>query len=87
MIADYNYTHTHTHTHTHTKIYIYICIYIYMYIVIVIVCDHEITHISYAICRDKFLAFLHQQEFTKLYWTITVMSGPIHGFQVKRIIE
>ena len=28
-------------------IYIYICIYI------VIVCDHEITHASYAICRDK----------------------------------
>ena len=26
---------------------IYICIYI------VIVCDHEITHASYAICRDK----------------------------------
>ena len=29
------------------SIYIYICIYI------VIVCDHEITHASYAICRDK----------------------------------
>ena len=24
---------------------------------------------SYAICWDKFLAFLHQQKFTKLYWT------------------
>ena len=29
------------------SLYIYICIYI------VIVCDHEITHASYAICRDK----------------------------------
>ena len=27
------------------------CLYIYIYIVIV--CDHEITHISYAICPDK----------------------------------
>ena len=41
-------------------IYIYICIsvyytylYIYIYIYIAIVCDHEITHTSYAIYRDK----------------------------------
>ena len=37
--------------------YIYICIniyiYIYIYIYIFIVCDYEITHTSYAICRDK----------------------------------
>ena len=32
--------------------YIYV-IYIYVYMHIVIVCDHEITHTSYAICRDK----------------------------------
>ena len=25
---------------------------------------------SYSICWDKFLAFFHQQKFTKLYWTI-----------------
>ena len=41
--------------------------YIY-YMYIVIVCNHEITHTSCAICRDKFLAFLYQQKFTKLYW-------------------
>ena len=45
---------------------LYICVYLYYiyiylhlslsvstYIYIVIVCDHEITHISYAICPDK----------------------------------
>ena len=40
-------------------IYIYICMYIYIYtyiyIYIVIVCDHEITHTSYAICCGKFI--------------------------------
>ena len=66
-------------------IYIYIMsIYVYLYVYlsmivcvcyfmmvdyIVIVYHHEITHRSYAICQDKFLAFLHQQKFTKLYWT------------------
>ena len=40
-----------------------------LYIYIVIVCNHEITHTSYTICRNKFLAFLHQQKFTKLYRT------------------
>ena len=44
-------------------------IYIYIYIYIVIVCDHEITHTSYAIYEDKFLVFFFQQKFTKLYWT------------------
>ena len=47
--------------------YIYISIYlyfmyilhIYIYIYIVIVCNHEITHKSYGICRDKI--------YTKLY--------------------
>ena len=43
-------------------IYIYIYIQIYINIYIVIVCDHEITLTSYAIWRDKFLAFLHQQK-------------------------
>ena len=32
---------------------IYLYIYIYIYMFIVIVCDHEITHTSYAICRHK----------------------------------
>ena len=49
-------------------IYIYICMYIYIYTCVYIlkerervtVCYHEITHGSCAICRDKFLAFLHQ---------------------------
>ena len=46
--------------------YIYVCIYIYTCVYIlkererVTVCYHEITHGSCAICRDKFLAFLHQ---------------------------
>ena len=44
---------------------IYIHIYIYTYIYIV--CDHEITEAMLTICLDKFLAFLHQQRFTKLY--------------------
>ena len=40
--------------------YIYIYIYIYiLYIYIIIVCDHEITHTSYVIYRDKI--------YTKLY--------------------
>ena len=34
-------------------IYIYISLSIYIYMYIVIVCDHEITHTSYAVCRDK----------------------------------
>ena len=37
-------------------VYLYIniiYIYIYIYIYIAIVCDHEITHTSYAIYRDK----------------------------------
>ena len=38
-----------------------------MYIYVVIVCNHEITRTCYEICRDKFLAFSHQQKFTKLY--------------------
>ena len=51
-------------------IYIHICMHIYIYIHMYIywkrerervtVCYHEITHGSCAICRDKFLAFLHQ---------------------------
>ena len=32
---------------------LYIYIYIYIYIYKVIVCNHEITHTSYEICRDK----------------------------------
>ena len=64
-------------------IYIYLSIYLSIYlpiyvlyiyyklglyiIYIIIVYDHEITHTTYAICRDKFLAFLHEQKFTKLY--------------------
>ena len=51
--------------------YLYI-IYIYykldLYIIyIIIVYNHEITHTTYAICRDKFLAFLQEQKFTKPY--------------------
>ena len=47
---------------------LYICYKLDLYIIyIVIVYDHEITHTTYAICRDKFLAFLHEQKFTKLY--------------------
>ena len=34
-------------------IYMSVDIYIYIYIYIVIVCNHEITHTSYGICRDK----------------------------------
>ena len=35
------------------SMYLYIYIYIYIYLYIAIVCDHEITHKSYAICGDK----------------------------------
>ena len=35
-------------------LYLIYYIYVYIYIIyIVIVCDHEITHTSYGICRDK----------------------------------
>ena len=41
----------------YTYLYLYVCmyvsIYIYIYIYIAIVCDHEITHTSYVIYRDK----------------------------------
>ena len=60
--------------------FIYIYIYNYYfhyfkYIYIVMVCDHEINT-SYTICRDKFLAFLHQLKFTKLYWTFNCKVWP-----------
>ena len=67
----------YTYIYIHIYIYIYLSIYLSIYytyykldlyiIYIVIVYDHEITHTTYAICRDKFLAFLHQQKLTKLY--------------------
>ena len=34
-------------------IYIYIYFFLSLHIYIVIVCDHEITHTSYAICPNK----------------------------------
>ena len=62
-------------------IYIYIYIFIYMYMHIYYISIHICNVYIYiyyslrswnnttcAICWDKFLAFLHQQKFTKLYW-------------------
>ena len=58
-------------------IHIYIYIYMYIYVcvcmcvcVCVCVCISlpSWNNTSYAICWDKFLAFLHQQKFTKFYW-------------------
>ena len=67
----------YTYIYIHIYIYIYLSIYLSIYytyykldlyiIYIVIVYDHEITHTTYAICRDKFLAFLQEQKFTKPY--------------------
>ena len=77
------YIYIYINIYIYIYIYIYIIsIYVYLYVYlsiivtvcyfmmvdyIVIVYHREITHRSYAICQDKFLAFLYQQKFTKLY--------------------
>ena len=52
-------------------LYIYISVYlylsIYLSIYLAIVCDHEITHTSYAICREKI--------YRKLYGPILWMGS------------
>ena len=48
-------------------LYIYISVYLYLSIYLAIVCDHEITHTSYAICREKI--------YRKLYGPILWMGS------------
>ena len=48
---------------------VYIYTYTYIYIYIYIYSLQSWNNTRYAICWDTFSAFLHQQKFTKLYWT------------------
>ena len=68
------YIYIHIYIHIYLYIYVFICItYIYiLYIWINMYIYRESlwswNNTSYAICCHKFLAFLHQQKFTKLCW-------------------
>ena len=55
---------------------LYIYIYIYIYSL------QSWNNTSYAVCWDKFSAFLDQQKFTKLYWTFNCNVWSVKDTQI-----
>ena len=87
MIADYNDIYIYIYIYIiyvyifiYMYIYIYICMYVYIYIVIV--CDHEITHTSYANLSRHVFSILAS---TKIYETL--LNGWINEWILNKMIE